>query len=126
MTAADIQAVIDKVPNLNSHGIGAFDGVPRAERSEWIKAQQADLLADVDGCTRAESWLRDKAKRKTVNPGRSSYGWKHLAEAAVGYITNGAFIAAAIHCGFPYEITPGSANPSFGISEKSAKGTVAI
>lgn len=69
----------------------------------------------------AESWLADKARRKTINPRYTSYGLKHLAEKEVGYITNGAFIAAAIHCGFAYRIHPDSPNPSFGISEKSLR-----
>jgi hypothetical protein len=36
-------------------------------------------------------------------------------------LTNGVFIAGAIVAGYSYKITPGSANPSFGMSEKSIK-----
>ena len=48
---------------------------------------------------------------------------KHLAEDEIGYVTNGAFIAAAIHCGFPYQLIPDSPNVRFGISEKSLART---
>jgi hypothetical protein len=126
MTHADIAAVIAKVPWLNAFGIGIFDGYrgrPAAEREAIFRRDQAKLLDDVDGCSRAEAWLRGKAKRKTINPHRSSYGLKHLAAHQAGYITNGAFIAAAIHCGFPYKLDLTGPNVGFGISERSLKAT---
>jgi hypothetical protein len=58
---------------------------------------------------------------KTINRRHSSYGLKHLAEPEIGYVTNGAFIAAAVHCGFSFETYPDSPNVCFGISEKSIK-----
>lgn len=40
-------------------------------------------------------------KRKTINRDRTSYGWKHLAQSVTGeYISNGAFIAAALLKGY--------------------------
>jgi hypothetical protein len=121
MTREDIAAVMGRVSGLNSFGIGCFD--PRsktpAERDREIAAGRAELLDDVDGCSRAEGWLRGKARTKTIDPHRSSYDLEHLAEEEVGYITNGAFIVAAIHLGFPYRIYPDSANPRFGISRRS-------
>jgi hypothetical protein len=121
MTNSDIAAVIAKIPGLNAYGVGFYCGVKAADRPDWLARNQRDLLEDVDGCSRAESWLRDKAKTKTVNRRRSSYGLKHVAEKEVGYITNGAFIAAAIHCGFPYRVDLHSPNVGFGISERSLR-----
>ncbi len=118
MTESNIAAVIGRIPGLNAFGVGCFYGVEATDRETQLARDRAALLADVDGCSRAESWLRNKAKRKTINPKRSSYGLKHLAEREVGYITNGAFIAAAVHLGFPYRVHPDSPNVGLGISER--------
>lgn len=131
MTRDDIAAVMGKVPGLNAFGVGYCDEMRGRRRSQedrerWMRGQEAALLDDTDGCSRAEAWLRDKVKRKTVNPLRSSYGLKHLAEREVGYITNGAFIAAAVHLGFSYEVDPHSPNPRIGISERCLKGLSAV
>ncbi len=58
-----------------------------------------------------------------INERHSSYGLKHMIEhsGAADYVTNGAFIAAAIHAGFTYKLTPHSPNVMFNISEKSLK-----
>ncbi len=125
MTKDDIAAVMERVPLLNDHGIGLFDGFrgySRAERAAIFRKDREMLLGSEESCTRICEWLRDKAKRKTMNPRYSSYGLKHLAEDEIGeYVTNGAFIAAAIHCGFPYRLIDESPNVLFGISEKSLK-----
>jgi hypothetical protein len=45
-------------------------------------------------------------QRKTVNP-RSSYALKHAVENAAGtYISNGAFIAAAVGLGYQFQVPP--------------------
>jgi hypothetical protein len=121
MTRHDIVAAIEKCPGLNAFGVGVYCGVKLADREQWIEANRQELLDDVDGCTRAESWLRGHAKRKTVNRSRSSYGLKHVAAHKVGYLTNGAFIAAAIHLGFPFDVPMFSPNPLIGISERSLR-----
>src|SRR5262245_23937425 len=120
MTSDDIAAVLKRERRLSAYGIGLYNAVSRAEGEEMFRRDGEDLMADVDGCTRAESWIRGMARRKTINRDRSSYGLKHVAEAEVGYITNGAFICAAIHLGFAYEARSGP-NPGFNISEKSVK-----
>jgi hypothetical protein len=127
MTREDIAAVIGKIPELSAYGIGYPSDLYRTpeERKAWLREQQARLLGDVDGCSRAEAWLRGKRKRRTVNGHCTSYWLKHVAEKEVGYITNGAFIAAAIHCGFRCRINPRSPNPYFDIEDEgleSSKG----
>lgn len=41
----------------------------------------------------------------------SSYGLKHIAEEEIGYIMNGTFIAAAIHCGVDFAPIDKSPDP---------------
>ena len=41
----------------------------------------------------------------------SSYYLKHVAEAEIGYLTNGLFIAAMLHCGHRFR-QPGKDNPN--------------
>lgn len=54
----------------------------------------------------AEAWIKERCwPRKTWNPDWSSYGLKHIMEEENGlYVTNGAFIQAAINLG--YKIKP--------------------
>ena len=43
--------------------------------------------------------------KKTKTSGRTSYRWKHIVEHRMGkYVSNGAFIQAAIECGLKIEI----------------------
>jgi hypothetical protein len=124
MTKADIQAVIDRLPRLTYLGIGVFDErkLPAEERQAKFLELQRTLLDSEEECTRVCGWLAPMGKTKTMNPHHSSYRLKHLAENATGdYVSNGAFIAAAIHMGFPFTIVEGSANVDFGISERSLK-----
>ena len=124
MTRDDIASIIAKVPLLNDEGIGLSNihgKLPKDEREQILKETQQSLLEGSEACTKVCGWLADKEKTKTINRRHSSYGLKHLAEDEIGYVTNGAFIAAAIFLGFPHELEPGSINPSFEISEKSLK-----
>ena len=124
MTRADIQAVINWIPGLNDFGVGDFDdesSKPASERIELLRQRQEVLLASEEACSRVCGWLVGLKKIKTIDRNMSSYWLKHEAEASIGFITNGAFIAAAIHCGFPYRIRPDSPNVCFGISLRSLK-----
>jgi hypothetical protein len=122
MTRDDIVSAMEMIPNLGGHGVGIFDPARKlspAERAASLEAERESLLSDVEGCTRVCEWLSDLEPIRTVK--HSSYGLKHLAEKEIGYITNGAFIAAAVHAGFPFRVNPGSPNVTFGISERSLK-----
>jgi hypothetical protein len=113
MTREDIQAVLDREPTLTYYGIRT-----NKEPGE-LDANREALLNCVDQCARVCTWLSGQQMTKTVNREHSSYGYKHMAERATGdYVSNGVFIAAAIHCGFPYRKIPNSPNVQFGISEK--------
>jgi hypothetical protein len=123
MTRNEIAAAIEKCPGLNAFGIGSFRGVPTSDRLSQMEADRQELLNDTDGCTRAASWLSEHEKLKTVGRGRSSYGLKHIASLKVGYLTNGAFIAAAVHLGFPWARLGSGPNVGIGISERSLRRT---
>lgn len=124
MTREDIEAVMRKIPDLNAFGVGLGNQDRRLspeERAAKMEAYKRELINSEEMFSRACEWLGRLKPIKTVNERHSSYGLKHLAEPEIGYITNGAFIAAVVHCGFPYKIYPDSPNVSFGISEKSIK-----
>lgn len=123
MTREQIQAVMDKVTALNAYGIGTYWEMwqkPRDERLAWRARERESLLLSSAECEKVCEWLEGIVKRKTVNEKVTSYTLKHLVEQEMGgYVCNGAFIAAAIHCGFTYKTYPGSPNVCFGISHRS-------
>lgn len=127
MNRADIEAVIEKIPDLNDFGVGLGIFGRGPSKVEWeikLNAWKEDLLASELPCTMVCKWLEDIEKTKTINDRWSSCGLKHLAEKEIGYITNGVFIAAAIYCGFPFQLISGSPNVHFGMSQKSLKAKV--
>lgn len=114
-----------KVPTLTDHGIGIFDGdrkKPLLEQQAIFERERAALRANVAKVDATVKWLRENVQpTKGINKRHNSYGWKHVAEKDIGYITNGEFIAAGIIAGYPYEIQFGSPNVPFGMSEKSLR-----
>ena len=119
-----IQAVINLVPELTDFGIGIYEngrGLDNVQKKAEFDKNQSMLLDSTESFEKAVAWLKQVEKIKSFNTHRSSYGLKHLAEKEIGYITNGVFIAAAIHSGFKYKINPDSPNVRFNMSEKSLK-----
>lgn len=121
MTREEIAAVMEKVPLLNDFGIGLYrDGSQirtKQEREEEMQKNREQLLNSAEICTKVCEWLADKRKIKSISDGSSSYGLKHIAEHDLDeYVSNGVFIAAAIHCGFPYRVR--APNVMFGISRR--------
>ena len=96
ITQQQLDAVLATNPQLQGNGLAPFGvgGTPGR-----IDLGQVDL---------AIRWLDYHGRRATINPKYSSYGLKHMAEKtaailrpnAIPYISNGAFIAAAIHLGY--------------------------
>jgi hypothetical protein len=122
MSRENIQKVINSFPNLTDFGIGFYDEkkLNPVEYNEKLHAQQEDLLKSAESFEKTCIWIKENIKEiQSINTKHTSYGLKHLAEKHVGYITNGVFIAAAIHCGFKVKVYPGSPNVSFNMSEKS-------
>ena len=72
----------------------------------------------------ARTWLKEKAIRiVNLNKNSTSYGWKHVAERyAKSYISNGAFIHAAMLEGFKVKQIEDSKNAYLNISKRSHYG----
>lgn len=120
----DIRAAMARLPGLNSFGVGLFDSGRRLSAAEYRQEMDdncAALLGDTEGFVKTCDWLSGITPIKTINKRYSSYGLKHLAERDIGYITNGTFIAAAIHCGFQFWRRERSPNVYFNMSERSLK-----
>ena len=121
MNRKDIDKIMRKLPQLNVFGIGVNQEDLRkaSERATELERDRKELLASVDACNKCCEWLRRNiSKIKTIDKRHTSYELKHLAETEIGYMTNGVFICAAIHCGYPYKLTNGP-NVRFGMSQKS-------
>ncbi|UZD57566.1 hypothetical protein OLL83_003356 [Shewanella algae] len=119
-----IQAVINLIPELTDFGIGIYNngrGLDKAQKKAEFDKSQSLLLDSSESFEKTVVWLKQVEKVKSFNTHRSSYGLKDLAEKEIGYISNGVFIAAAIHSGFKYKINPDSPNVRFNMSEKSLK-----
>lgn len=91
----------------------------RAQRESFFKSGFKEFAVCCE-------WLSGCTKRKTINMSYSSYGLKHMVEARAKkqgrmdyYVSNGAFIAAAIHMGFDWRPDFDSPNARFNISKKS-------
>jgi hypothetical protein len=108
MTTEDLQAAIAKEPWLNDNGIG-FDRYWRTRMTFDQRCDENARLRDqmmnrVIEFSRTVDWLRNQKRTKHPNPRVSSYGLKHVMERQTGlYVTNGLFIAAAIHLGIGYK-----------------------
>ena len=72
----------------------------------------------------AIKWLEKVSRRSTVNRTITSYGWKHIAEknSERKYISNGAFIFAAIKLGFLVKRIEDGPNAYINISSKNIEG----
>lgn len=118
-----LHSILKRNPDLGAFGFGVFNGakLTPAERKAKKASDRAELLSPygVDDFIRARKWLCDKPRTGHVNPkAGTSYGLKHLAAHTVGYVTNGAFIAAAIAEGYEVkQCAPGSPNAWFNLSK---------
>jgi hypothetical protein len=105
----------------------AANKIPLTDYGVWWDVENADfqhlkngLLAQTDLFEKICKWLEDIKKIKSINKNKSSYTIKHIIEKEFGeYVSNGIVIAAAIHCGFKYEIYKGSPTSFFNMSNKS-------
>jgi hypothetical protein len=102
--AVDMAAVLEGERQLGDFGFGVFlppSKTPK-ERAAELRRQREIIRDDraLGQFLAARLWLRRFDKIKAPSQIGSSYGLKHVAEAEIGYTTNGAFIAAAIAEGF--------------------------
>ena len=88
----------------------AFTGSPgtdlRVTANGIVDASAAGDAPDETQIAACQAWLRANARpTKTIRPRPYSYALKHVVEAALGgpgraYISNGAFIVAALREGY--------------------------
>jgi hypothetical protein len=111
---AAIQRILAADPDLTDFGYGVYEQhrLTRAEAIAQIANERADMLdpRSLLAFAAARTWLRQFDKRKTANGSGTAYGLKHVAEPAIGYTTNGIFIAAAIAEGFTIKRCPDGPN----------------
>lgn len=120
-----LRAVVEATPGLTAYGFGVYGErqLSLEETKEKFVKAQASLLDMVEQFVKTCEWItRTLTARATINTRHTSYGLKHIAEREVGYITNGLFIAAAIHCKFRYE--PDGPNAYFNVSSRSVNAAV--
>jgi hypothetical protein len=112
-TDAALGAVLRQVPELGYEGFRAV-GITH-ERHAVNRIRLSNAVAEFE---LAVAWLEFVPRIRTVGrTAQSSYFWKHVAERSAGrYISNGSFIAAALHLGFPVEPIVRSPNGLVGIA----------
>lgn len=122
MNKNPIEDMINLIPELTDFGIGIYPNRQGDMQNEDIfRESQLQLLDSFKAFDKAVNWLKKVEKISSFNTKRSSNNLKLLAERDIGYISNGIFIAAAIHSGFRFKLEPESPNVQFNMSEKSLK-----
>jgi hypothetical protein len=131
MTLADIQRVLDREPHLSRYGIGLawFGKKTMDERWAEFNKWRAEMLTDdtLAECNRVHRYLAHVNAIKSFGAGGSSYGLKHaverytraLSNSGDKYVSNGAFICAALHNDFKMRLRGTSPNPVFNMSARS-------
>ena len=92
---------------------------------EKFQQEREKMLTNdaLDQFQSACDWVRLMQPIKTIYPRPSSYGLKHTAENYMDtYITNGVFIAVALHFEYRYKLChENSPNCSFNMSKMTIK-----
>jgi hypothetical protein len=108
MTLDEAQECIAEVqkeyPELDANGFKQFDKKLSIHPQEFISV--VEWLLNYDSFNR----------RKTIYTGASSYGWKHTVERDIKeYVSNGAFICAALYLKYKVKRIPNSPNAYFNL-----------
>ena len=122
MSKDDIQKAINRLPRLTDIGV-SYNNRRKLTLEEYkskFSKDQEMLLNSTETFSGVCKWLEGIKKIKTINRNHTSYGLKHVVEKDIGYVSNGVFIAAAIHCGFNFKHDE-IPNVTFNMSEKSIK-----
>lgn len=121
MSKENIQKAINRLPQLTYEGVTYNRKLlSKEEYMEKFNNSQEQLLNSIETFEAACKWLSGVKKIKSINRNHSSYELKHIVEKDIGYISNGVFIAAALHCGFDFKANE-SKNVMFNMSEESIK-----
>lgn len=109
-----LRALLKRYP-LTPHGFGSWRHPDHPTDEE-----RAALLRATTEIETARAWLAGQRRIANLNQRRTSYGLKHVAERAMGrYISNGAFIAAALLDGWQVKRLPSGPNAWLNISQKT-------
>ena len=134
-----VEDVLRKFPQLTISGLESgrlqrkADGTRETveQQRERINNSREELLerGSMDDFLLCLAMLAHVKPRKTINTSHGSYGLKHMAEKfhgtypdgsalGPGYVTNGAFIAAAVCAGFSVRPIPETPNALFNMSKR--------
>lgn len=120
-----IDAVVEKEPRLTAFGLGVHDETrlsPSQYKANFDRDRAemygADCEEQFEQCLR---FLAHVEPTTEFNRRRASYGFKHDCERWCGrYVSNGMFIAAAIHAGFKWRrVAAASPSVVLNISQRS-------
>lgn len=120
ITLADIERILEQEPLLDYNGFGHSDSYhesfykrytfqdSKAEYLQNFKKNRQSLKKALDECQRCCMYLQHLKKIKATRYNLSSYTFKHSVEYYHRqlnhfdnvYVSNGAFICAALHMGF--------------------------
>ncbi|MBU3167814.1 hypothetical protein [Acinetobacter baumannii] len=120
ITLADIEKILEREPLLIADGFGHADNYhesfykrrtfhdSKTEYIEYFHKSRELLRNSIDQCQRCCMYLQHLKKLKSTRYHLGSYGLKHSVEKYHrqlnqfndAYVSNGAFICAAIHMGF--------------------------
>lgn len=123
VTPAMVKRVLSEHRNLHMLGYGNLRQVSQRFTPDQIEGYRAELLTG-DSVKRIDAaclWVeRNLRYADCFNRKTTSYGLKHAAEPAIGYVTNGQFIVAMLLCEFRLG-EPVQYNPNFNITHASVK-----
>lgn len=128
ITEEDFRSMLEAHPYLNYSGgtSGRYDKrTSLEEHDQHVQQQRAALEDDFPDVLKVAEWIRSNTYMTKRITKYSSYGWKHVAEKELGYVSNGQFIAAAILCG--YRVQEDEFNPRMNIRlNKETKRRLAL
>ncbi len=120
---ASLERVMEAYPTLTDTGFLTWrnsDSRCREEFHSKLKEGRASLLKAINSYEQSVFWLIGMKSIQKINTNAHSYRLKHLAESKACYVSNGTFIAAAIHCGYRMKRCPDSSpNAWFNMSSRS-------
>lgn len=109
-----------QLPMLTDFGLGLPPGTRKRQRARLIREEKARLLASEERFESACEWLQGVDKTREINTRHNSYFIKHITERRIGgHLSNGVFIAAAVHCGFTVQTARDFPNVLFNMDETS-------
>lgn len=118
ITADDLAQVLAEHPTLGANG---YDH-PDCRQPDKRAVDRQRLTNGLDEVRAAYNWITTLRRARITRDTATSYGLKHEGErAGIGYVTNGAMIAAAYLAGVTVKVRPGHCNPQLGVTTTPAK-----